>query len=58
MLDLINDKNLSSGVQDLLERAEIMLEQADKIDSRAFVTSKVRFIPVHSRYIWAHPSPS
>ncbi|XP_023321342.1 plastin-2 [Eurytemora carolleeae] len=26
--------------QDLIERAEIMLEQADKIDSRAFVTSK------------------
>jgi hypothetical protein len=29
-------------VQDLYQRAEIMLEQAEKIDSRAFVTAKVR----------------
>ena len=29
--------------EDLLERAEIMLEQADKIQSRAFVTAKVSY---------------
>jgi hypothetical protein len=32
---------LSSLLQDLYQRAEIMLEQAEKIDSRAFVTAKV-----------------
>ena len=28
--------------QNLTERAEIMLEQAEKIDSRAFVTARVK----------------
>ena len=31
-------------LKDLIERAEMMLEQAEKIDSRAFVTARVRVV--------------
>ena len=33
--------NACTSLQDLTERAEKMLEQAEKIDSRAFVTARV-----------------
>ena len=31
-------------IQDLIERAEMMLEQAEKIHSRAFVTARVSYL--------------
>ena len=36
--------------QDLTERAEMMLEQAEKIDSRAFVTARVSGHYNHTEY--------
>ena len=35
---------ISFILKDLIERAEMMLEQAEKIDSRAFVTARVRVV--------------
>jgi hypothetical protein len=35
---------IAAVLKDLIERAEMMLEQAEKIDSRAFVTARVRVV--------------
>ena len=38
-------------IQDLIERAEVMLEQAEKIHSRAFVTARVSYLLASCKYL-------